>query len=127
MQLTRRAVLLLLIAAPLMAASTWFPTLGWATWIYLLLCLVLFGVDFRLTEPPGRIDITRHHSEKLNLGAENLVQLTLTNRGRRNLIFVLRDEPPDEFLVQKRVYAGTAAPRQTWQGRYAVMPLPRRG
>ena len=45
--------------------------------------------------------------------------------GRRKLAFSLRDEPPDDFTVSQRVFAGTCAPRQEWSESYTVTPLNR--
>jgi uncharacterized protein (DUF58 family) len=125
MHLTRRAVLLLLITAPLIAASTWAPVLAWVALGYFLICAGLFSLDYRLAEPLTRLEVTRSHQQKLNLGVENPVTLTLHNRGRRTVTFWLRDEPPDEFKIETRIHDGLAAPRQAWQSRYMVVPRQR--
>jgi uncharacterized protein (DUF58 family) len=126
MHLTKRAVLLLLLTAPLIAAATWLPFLMWVALGYLLFCLGLFYLDGRLAEPVSRLEVARDYAQKLSLGAENPVSLTVQNRGWRTLVFWLRDEPPDEFKIEARLWEGQAAPRQAWQGRYMVTPL-RRG
>ncbi len=125
MQITKRAVLLLLITAPLIAASTWAPVLGWVALGYFLVCVGLLIFDYRLAEPLARLDISRTHQQKLNLGVENPITLTMHNRGRRAVTFWLRDEPPDEFKIETRILDGQAQPRQNWQGRYMVVPRQR--
>lgn len=126
MHLTRRAVLLLLITAPLIAASTWIPVLGWVALGYFLVCAGLFALDYRLAEPLARLEVTRSHQQKLNLGVENPITLNLHNRGRRTVTFWLRDEPPDEFKIESYIRDGQALSRQAWQSRYMVVPR-RRG
>lgn len=125
MQLTRRAVLLLLITAPLIAASTWATVLGWVALGYFLVCAGLFALDYRLAEPLTRLEVTRGHQQKLSLGVENPITLTLHNRGRRTVTFWLRDEPPNEFKIESYIRDGQVLSRQAWQGRYMVVPRQR--
>lgn len=125
MQLTRRAILLLLIAAPLIALATWLPVLVRVAFWYVLFCLALIFVDGRLAEPVKRMVIQREHGQKLNLGIENSIQLHLQNHGRRTIHFTLRDEPPDDFIVSQRVFEGKCQPHQAWSARYSVTPLNR--
>src|SRR5512133_179553 len=125
MQLTRRAILLLLIAAPLIALATWLPVLLRVAFWYVLFCLALILLDGRLAEPVKRLVIQREHGQKLNLGAENSILLHLQNHGRRTIHFALRDEPPDDFSVSQRVFEGQCQPHQEWSARYTVTPLNR--
>ncbi len=125
MQLTRRAILLLLITAPLIALATWLGGMIQAAFWYLLFCLALIILDGRLAEPIQRIVIQREHAQKLNLGIENPVSLHLQNHGRREILFTLRDEPPDKFTVSQRVFAGRCLPHQAWSAQYSVTPLNR--
>ena len=123
---TIRGVLLLLLAAPLLAASTWAPALGWIAWGYLLLGLGLMALDWRLAGSVRRFQVTRYHDTKLSLGADNPIRLVVQNRTKRPANFWLRDEPPDAFVVDQRMLEGQAAAWQTWEGVYHVRPL-RRG
>lgn len=125
MQLTRRAILLLLITAPLIALATWLPLMRQAAFCYLLLCGALIILDARLAEPVQRIAIQRDHAQKFNLGIENRVTLQLHNGGRRAIHFSLRDEPPDDFVISQRVFSGVCPPRLDWQQSYQVTPLHR--
>ena len=123
---TIRGVLLLLLAAPLLAASTWAPALGWIAWGYLLFGLALMALDWRLSGSVHRFQVTRYHDTKLSLGADNPIHLEVQNRNKRTANFWLHDEPPDAFVVDQRMLEGQAAPWQTWEGIYHVRPL-RRG
>ncbi|MBI3244662.1 MAG: DUF58 domain-containing protein [Chloroflexi bacterium] len=123
---TTRGILLLLLAAPIIAAGTWAPALQWVAGLYVLLCLALLAFDWRLAESIRRFEVTRRHDTKLNLGANNLIELSVRNRSRRPAVFWLRDEPPDTFEIESRLFAGMAAAQSAWRGQYHVRPL-RRG
>jgi uncharacterized protein (DUF58 family) len=123
---TRRAVILLILAAPLIAAVGWAAGLRWVVAAYLLLLIGLFIADYRLAGPIGRFDLRREHDNRLSLGAENLIRLSLRHHGRQPITFWLRDEPPEQFQIEKRILSGTAVPRVTWEDGYHVRPL-RRG
>lgn len=126
MHITLRAVLLLLLAAPIWVAVTWAPGLVWVTVVYILLVLGLFVLDWWLAEPVSRFQVERQHDDRLSLAADNPIHLSVHNRSRRPARFWLRDEPPDLFQIEPRILHGVVAPRQTWQGLYRVRPL-RRG
>lgn len=122
---TRRGLLLLLAAAPIIAAATWAPALEWVAFGYVAVCLGLFWADWRLAGPPVRFIVAREHEPRLSLGAENVVRLSLYNRARRSAHFWLRDEPPDAFRLSVRVHEGAVGPHGRWQGEYHVRPLQR--
>jgi uncharacterized protein (DUF58 family) len=128
MSLTTRGFLLLLVAAPLIAAATWAPVLQLLAAGYLLACLALLALDWRLAGSLTRFDLARRHDDRLSLNAPNTVTLALRNRGRRPATFWLRDEPPDAFEIdaRTRVQSGSVPALSAWQGAYAVRPL-RRG
>ncbi len=125
MFITNRAVLLLLLAAPIIAVGTWLSALEWVAGLYGLGVVALFGLDWWLAGDVRRFEVTRHHDTKLSLGANNPIQLSVRNRSRRPATFWLRDEPPDAFKIETRILAGTVAPRQVWQDTYRVHPLQR--
>jgi uncharacterized protein (DUF58 family) len=125
MFLTIRAVLLLLLAAPIIAAATWIAALEWVAGIYIVLTLGLFALDWRLAQPVSRFEVDRRHDTKLSLGAENPVTLLVRNRGRRPATFWIRDEPPDAFEIDRRVLSGVIPARQSWRDVYHARPLQR--
>jgi len=126
MYLTRRALLLLLLAAPFIAAATWLPALEWVAGGYVLLCLLLFAFDWYRARPVREFEVKRAHDSKLSLGADNPIRLAVRNRQRRPVSFQIRDEPPEDFDIRQRILGGEVAARQTWTGVYYVRPL-RRG
>ncbi|HKZ70152.1 MAG TPA: hypothetical protein VJ020_08730, partial [Anaerolineales bacterium] len=123
---TPRGILLLLLAAPIVAAGTWAAPLQWVALAYLIFCFAIFFLDWRLAESVRRFEVARQHDTKLNLGAENPIRLSVVNRSRRPAVFWLRDEPPDAFEIESRLFAGEASPQGVWRGGYHVRPL-RRG
>lgn len=126
MYLTVRGILLLLVAAPIMAAGTWAAPLEWVAGAYLLICLGLLTLDRREAEDVTRFEVWREHGTRLSLGADNPIHVFVRNRGRRPAHIWLRDEPPDAFGIDARILAGEVGVGQTWQAGYRVRPL-RRG
>ncbi len=124
---TTRGVILLLLAAPLMAASAWFPNLIWLGLGYALLCLILMAVDWRMAgSAVSRFDVQREHEPRLSIGADNSIRLMVRNRSRYPVSFQLRDEAPDAFIISERILKGEAGPHGVWNGQYTLHPL-RRG
>lgn len=124
--LTSRAVLVLFLAAPLLALGTWLPVMGCVTALYWLLCGFVLWLDWRWAENIQRFEVSREHDSKLSLGAQNSIGLTVRNRGRRPTTLWVRDEPPDTFDIEARLFEGALAARGTWQTTYHVRPV-RRG
>lgn len=123
---TRRGVLLLLLAAPIIALGTWLRVLEWAGWIYALFVAILFFLDWRMAGNQKRFDVTRHHDDRLSLGVQNRITLTLRNRARRGTRLWVRDEPPEAFKIERRLLDGEVEAMGIWQSTYQVQPL-RRG
>lgn len=123
----------MLVAVIPIAAGTWVPPLAWAGAAYALVVLALALVDWRLGPGAGRFAPAREHDNRLSLGAENLVQVTVRGQAPRPVEFWLRDEPPPEFGVDPpqtgpdaRALAGTLPPRGTLTLTYHLNPY-RRG
>src|SRR5690554_6156310 len=130
MMLTTRGVLLLLLAAPFIAAATWFPALQWAALIYILLVAALLVADWRAAGTVEQFEVERVHDSKLSLGADNLIRLIVRNRSNRPLALQMRDEPPPAFQLnhpaEDQIFRQKVAVRDTWEASYHVRPL-RRG
>lgn len=123
---TRRAALLLLVAAPLLALTTWLPLLRWAVPIYAALAAAALLVDWLLAGRALPLTVERQHDDKLSLGADNSVAITLRARAARPLTFWLRDEPPDDWVRGLTLLRAELLPGTEWRGQYTVHPL-RRG
>lgn len=127
MSITNRGILVLLLAAPLMAAGTWLAAMQWVALGYTALVVLILGLDWQQAQSAHRrFDIQRTHDSKLSLGADNPISLLVRNRGQQTVIFWLRDEPPDAFQIETRMLHGRIPPQRLWEGVYHVHPL-RRG
>jgi uncharacterized protein (DUF58 family) len=118
--------MLLLFAAPIIAAATWAQALQWVGYAYLVLVFVFFALDYRLAGKIDRFEVTRQNDSKLSLGANNPIHLHLRNTAARPVSFSLRDEPPEAYQVDQRILTGEVDGRGLWQATYHVRPL-RRG
>ncbi len=125
MLLTYRGTLLLLLAAPPLMLGTWLPAVQWLGAAYLVLCLVLLALDWRLAGSVQRFEAARQHDTKLSLGADNPIHLSVRNRGRRRAAFWVRDEPPHDFVVDSPLAQGEVDGRQEWRGLYHARPRQR--
>ena len=129
MQLTPRALLLLLGTAVWLALAAW---VGWAGWIaaaWLIVALALLIADFNLTPAGDAWQAARRHDTRLSLAADNRIDVDVTlRRAIRPLRLWLRDDPPPTFRLKPaaRVLEGMATPGKTTTLTYHANP-PRRG
>lgn len=125
--LPRWPLLLLVLAAlgPLALADL-IAGAALLTPLLLLGVLALALADLRHTAPPDRLAVRRLVAERLSLGAENVVSVTVLNRGPRPLALRLRDEHPPAFRASAETLAGVVVPGRELRLRYTVTP-PRRG
>jgi uncharacterized protein (DUF58 family) len=128
-QLTPRALVLLLVTMlPLAAASIDLVFVGVAVgWLVLLLAVLL--TDLRLTPAAAAWELRREHDKRLSLAADNRIAVIVRLRaGPRRLAVWLRDEPPPTFGIAEadRVLTATVRPGEPLTLVYTVRP-PRRG
>lgn len=126
MHLTLRGLFLFFLAAPLLALGTWLPVMPWLALLTVGVAVGLIIFDWRWANVLYRVELKREHDTRLSLGVDNAIHLTVNNRSRRPLRFWLRDEPPDAFVIERRLFEGEVAPQTEWQTVYHVRPL-RRG
>ncbi|MFW5940221.1 MAG: DUF58 domain-containing protein [Chloroflexota bacterium] len=126
MYLTTRGILLLLMAAPFIAAATWAPALEWVAGGYVLLAALLIVLDWRAAGTASKFEVQRIHDTRLSLGADNRIDIHIRNRHARPVAIQVRDEAPDEFHISRRILYGQLAGGDIWQECYYVHPL-RRG
>jgi uncharacterized protein (DUF58 family) len=132
--ITRLGLYLLLIVAPLVALATVTPAALWGAGLYGAAVLGLMGIDLYLSPRPSHFRLSRENDEKLSLGADNTIRILVTwavGRARGGaagspIRFVLRDEPPADFITSETFLAGEVAPGDTAEVSYTVCPL-RRG
>ncbi len=95
---TARLLLLALLAAPLLALAELAPVMAAVGVLYLAAVAGLALLDLRLMDPPAAFELRRQNEQRLSLGADNAVGVTVRHRGSRDTSIRLRDEPPDEWL-----------------------------
>jgi uncharacterized protein (DUF58 family) len=123
---TWRLLWLVLAALIPLALTDLAPGL-WALTLVLLLGIVAALVlDVRTTARPDQLVVRRLVADRLSLGAENPVTISLLNRGPRPLSVRCRDEHPVEFRASETYLAGQVEPGAELRLRYALTP-PRRG
>jgi uncharacterized protein (DUF58 family) len=137
---TLRLLGLALVAAPLMALAELNPLWFVCALLYLFALAVLVLLDVRLMDRESSFEVSRLHDQRLSLGADNTVTITIRHRGRRDTTIDVRDEPPDAWLYSQaqatnktslpvttaRVFSAPLAARTTQTFMYSVRPL-RRG
>ncbi|MFL6215184.1 MAG: DUF58 domain-containing protein [Blastocatellia bacterium] len=108
-------------------------TLGWVDrdilYIILLFDVALFAaaaVDYFISEKPSAFRITRGVEDRFSMGAQNDVEIKITNRARRKVTFIIKDEyPPPMELAEPREVRLTVTPNRTRAWRYRVIPTAR--
>jgi uncharacterized protein (DUF58 family) len=129
MQLTVRALCLLLLTVPLLAATFYAPFWAWLALIWFVLVIALLLADWRLTPRAAAWTLARSHDDRLSLATQNRIQIDVRLRqGARPLQVWLRDEPPLIFALApaQQILTGQVTPGQVQQFSYQVRP-PRRG
>lgn len=97
MLLTRRAFVLLLLTAPLLALGTVQSLLVYVGVGYLLLVVGMIFVDRAVTPKPNQFTLTRVNDSRLSLGAENRISVRVRNSSPRTVRAIARDEFPALF------------------------------
>ncbi len=125
MLITVRGLLLLLFAAPFILAAAWFPTL-WLAVLAAALAALLIVADWILAGSVDSFVVQRSQSNRLSLGVQNKIELSVRHRQAREVSFMLRDEAPWIFELDQQLLHGSAPPAVVWRDHYTVCP-PRRG
>ena len=119
--ITRRALLLFLAAAPILALASLTSAAFLLAAIYLVGVLALLVLDFWLSPKPRDFRLARDNESKLSLGADNLIKITIRRMvtgtapglSSRPVEFILRDEPPQDFIISELFQTGVVAPGET--------------
>ena len=112
MQLSNRALYLMLIAVLPIALYNLSPNLLYVGCGYLLLLVSVGTLDYLTSPLFKRIDLSRGIDSKFSLGAENAVTIRVTNNSPYRLRLRLKDDFPTKFqfnqddLIELRSNAG---------------------
>nr|WP_173812751.1 DUF58 domain-containing protein [Dendrosporobacter quercicolus]NSL48064.1 DUF58 domain-containing protein [Dendrosporobacter quercicolus DSM 1736]SDM62129.1 Uncharacterized conserved protein, DUF58 family, contains vWF domain [Dendrosporobacter quercicolus] len=89
-----------------------------------ILGLVL--LDLRLTMKPHRLKADRLYEQRMSIGIENAVVLTVGNDGRQDVRVIVKDDIPPEFQAGQNRWEVLLGAGETAKVRYMVKP-PKRG
>ncbi|MEI6499461.1 MAG: DUF58 domain-containing protein [Armatimonadota bacterium] len=137
MILTPLALALLLIPALLLYATAWVPlSADWAM-LAALAIVALIVLDNRRSRRRVSLEVQRDLDEKLSLGADNPVRLTVRSRSAAGALLQIKDDPPVAFSTPQRLHHLRLQPweqatltyhtRPTNRGRYSFGNLHVRG
>ncbi|MFL5734521.1 MAG: DUF58 domain-containing protein [Chloroflexia bacterium] len=132
--ITRRALILLLLAAPILALATLTRAAFWGVALYLAAVLALLGLDFALSPKPGDFRLARENDPKLSLGADNPIRVVVRRLGAagasglraRPIPLLVRDQAPTEFVISRMFMPGVLGAGEQLDLAYTLRPL-RRG
>jgi len=119
-------LILLLLPAAIMALGVTQPDLiSWASYSAAGV-LLLMAADHLLSRRIAVFTASRHTADKLSVGAENRVTITVRSRTRFVLRMFVKDDPPAQFRTPQRLQHLVVLPFETQQVSYRTMP-PARG
>ncbi len=104
MVFTRRFYILLALGIlPLLLAWSW-PGTKWLVLLYDATLLAMAWLDYRHAEdvcaPSSGVEVKRMLTKRFMIGAENDVQLSVSNRAKRKVTFTIKDEYPPELELR---------------------------
>ena len=108
-------------------------SIGWishsALYITLLYDIALIGaalLDYLLSEKADAFRVEREMEERFAMGAENEVSIKLTNRARRRVTFIVKDDyPPQMELMSPREAQLTIPAGRSRAWTYSLLPTAR--
>ena len=88
--------------------------------------IVMAAVDYQLSEKPAAFRVERQMEERFAMGAENEVRIKISNRSRRRISFIVKDEyPPQMELISPREAQLTIPAGRSRAWRYNLLPTAR--
>jgi uncharacterized protein (DUF58 family) len=118
----------LLLSGGLLLLSLGWLTRGamYLTVVYDVVLIAACIADYFFSERAGSFRVGREMEERLAMGAENEITIRITNRARRKISFIVKDEyPPEMELVSPREAQLTIPAGRSRSWRYAVLPTAR--
>lgn len=119
---SRLTYLVLSIAAILLGVSAWFGVLKTLAISIDVLFAILLFVDFQITTRPNLISATREVTDRLSIGRNNNVKISVTTLGTTPLNCIVRDEYPENMLTDVREFVFKVEPTKVANLDYNVLP-----
>lgn len=95
MSASQRLYLLAILAIVPMAAAAWWAELVKIGLALDLMLLIAFLIDRQITPPPSTIDARREMDERLSIGRDNDVVLTISYKGGIPISCLIKDDSPE--------------------------------
>ena len=125
MILTPLALALLLVPALLLYATVWWPALASWPLVAALLIAALLVYDNRFSRRRVALDVGRDLDDKLSLGADNPVHVTVRSRCGAALALQIKDDPPPDFATPRRLHHLRLQPWEQATVTYHTRPVKR--
>lgn len=117
----------------LLALGLGLLSLGWVsrsalylTLLYDVALAVAVAVDYLISEKAKDFRIERELDERFAMGAANEVAIKITNRSRRKVTFIIKEEHPEQMeLLDPREVRLTVPPGRARSWRYRLLPTAR--
>jgi uncharacterized protein (DUF58 family) len=74
---------------------------------------------------PRDLSVARHHHPRLYIGADNVIELVVESRARRDVTVQIRDTPPAAFITSSLFVGGKVGPATTSTFSYTTRPTAR--
>lgn len=117
----------------LLAGGLALLSIGWisraslyVTIFYDVALIVTAAADYLLSETPSAFQVEREMEERYAMGAENRVTIKVTNRSRRKITLIIKDEyPPQMDLMSPREASLTIPAGRSRAWRYSLLATAR--
>ncbi|MDR3614289.1 MAG: DUF58 domain-containing protein [Candidatus Obscuribacterales bacterium] len=119
---SKRTYFVLILAALLLAVSAWVSVLKTIAIVIDVLFAILLFVDFQITTRPTLINGTREIADRLSIGRDNNVKISVTSLGTAPLDCLARDEFPENMGSDVREFVFRIQPGQVSHLDYNVLP-----
>jgi uncharacterized protein (DUF58 family) len=124
--LTRRFFWSLTIAIVGYSCGFILPVFEWIGIYLLLTILILVSLDFLLLITIGKTpDFSRDYNERMNLGDENPIKISIQNKSGVQFLFELNEGFPDFQQERTKVYTGKLAGSSRVEIKYNLTPKKR--
>lgn len=123
---TRRFIALLALGLVLLSFGWVSRAMLYATIAFDLFLIALAVIDYFISERESNFRIRRGVEDRFAMGADNPVEIRITNNSNRKVTFIIKDEYPSRMeLLNPREVMMTVTPNRTRTWRYLLLPTAR--
>ncbi len=125
MTFTHRTFLILLIAVACMGLSFFWSFLLAVAFVIILVWAIFMVIDYRLIPGKEKFEISRELAQKLSLGDENEIILSLHNKSKRYWKGFLGDDVPEFFQIRDAIFPFGIQGNEVQTFTYTITPRER--